>query len=894
MEPLLILLGFVFGAMWVIGVPYLLISHMNLKSRVRDLEDIISRIGARTPSPKAEYEPISEEDVSKLAPAPKSVESGPWSAAKAPDKTPPPVAETVDEPDLTPVQDAFVMRLENVARLTTWLRENWALAVAAVSLALGAIFMVQYGAENGLLSPFWRVIGTLTIGAALITGGEYIRRRHGDDIAETATRYLPSTFAGAGIFALFAGVLAARVLYDLISAPTTMIGLVGVSVIAIVLGWFYGPVLAAIGIIGATTAPFLVGDASDSAWIFYYYFAALTIAGLTVDTVKRWAWTTALTLIATVGAATLLYEGLGQAEHFMTFFLIAFVGSIAIPVRAVWPCHDGMRTLDVIMGSRTSYEFPTRVAAAMTIAICIAGFVATLAASTPWIGFGALFIVLMLCLIWMRFAPALEDLAAAPATALVAVIAVFPETRYFGELLYEGGTLIGSAAVVVAGAALASIVAYRRMMLATGETRVLVWTLAAAGFAPLVVFLVEFMWVPDLMNEWAMIVIGVAAVMTVLATKTATAPASDTRQMQIAIFAASAIVMIVLSSFILLTKSPLTLALGGVLILSALLDRRFDLRILTYVAQLGVAVIGFRLIVDPGYFWATEITSLMQATIAYVGAMGCTAVAWVLFGQRDRTATRATLESGLWTFGAVFVCVLLHRALGPDFNNHAAVGLVACVWAVSMMAQLYRLSVSTGIVRIFRIVLASIFGLITLGILVAMATTVNPLFVPHQIVHGPMVFDSLAVAYLPLAAILAFGAWRIPALHPNLRIGFICGAAALALAYVGLEIRRFWQGDRLSVPTVGDGELYTYTVAMLLAAVGLLFTAFFRRSDLLRKVAMGAVAVTIAKVFLVDMSGLTGLIRVASFMGLGLGLAGLAWLNRKMTAQWDQAPDPDA
>ena len=69
---------------------------------------------------------------------------------------------------------------------------------------------------------------------------------------------------------------------------------------------------------------------------------------------------------------------------------------------------------------------------------------------------------------------------------------------------------------------------------------------------------------------------------------------------------------------------------------------------------------------------------------------------------------------------------------------------------------------------------------------------------------------------------------------------------------------------------------------MMLGAVGLLFFAFARRSDLLRKLAMVGIAVTIAKVFLIDMSGLNGLVRVASFFGLGLALMGLAWLNRAM------------
>jgi uncharacterized membrane protein len=57
---------------------------------------------------------------------------------------------------------------------------------------------------------------------------------------------------------------------------------------------------------------------------------------------------------------------------------------------------------------------------------------------------------------------------------------------------------------------------------------------------------------------------------------------------------------------------------------------------------------------------------------------------------------------------------------------------------------------------------------------------------------------------------------------------------------------------------------------------------------------MAGVALTIAKVFLIDMSGLSGLTRVVSFMGLGLALVALAWLNRKMTEQWDRgAPPPE-
>jgi uncharacterized membrane protein len=40
------------------------------------------------------------------------------------------------------------------------------------------------------------------------------------------------------------------------------------------------------------------------------------------------------------------------------------------------------------------------------------------------------------------------------------------------------------------------------------------------------------------------------------------------------------------------------------------------------------------------------------------------------------------------------------------------------------------------------------------------------------------------------------------------------------------------------------------------------------------------IGLAIAKVFLVDAGELSGLLRVFSFLALGLALAGLAWLNR--------------
>ncbi len=69
---------------------------------------------------------------------------------------------------------------------------------------------------------------------------------------------------------------------------------------------------------------------------------------------------------------------------------------------------------------------------------------------------------------------------------------------------------------------------------------------------------------------------------------------------------------------------------------------------------------------------------------------------------------------------------------------------------------------------------------------------------------------------------------------------------------------------------------------MILASAGLLALAFVRQSPVLRKLALVMVALVVLKVFFIDMSELDGLLRVGSFLALGLVAALMAWVNRML------------
>jgi uncharacterized membrane protein len=251
--------------------------------------------------------------------------------------------------------------------------------------------------------------------------------------------------------------------------------------------------------------------------------------------------------------------------------------------------------------------------------------------------------------------------------------------------------------------------------------------------------------------------------------------------------------------------------------------------------------------------------------------------------------TGGVLESAGLALAAILANVLLTRALVPPdlrdntFDLAHVASLNAMPWLVLGLSQTYRAGLGPTLRRT-RLALGGVAGAIAAGLLLIAALPLNPLFFAYPddlgaLVLGPWLLDTLALAYALPALVLLAAAWRL-AFPRLLRLALLGAGSALAALYLGLEIRRFWQGDWLGIPGVTEPELYSYTIALMVVGAGLLWQAILRRSHLLRRLAMAVIALVIAKVFFVDASGLTGLTRVFSFLILGLSLAGLAWVNR--------------
>ena len=100
-------------------------------------------------------------------------------------------------------------------------------------------------------------------------------------------------------------------------------------------------------------------------------------------------------------------------------------------------------------------------------------------------------------------------------------------------------------------------------------------------------------------------------------------------------------------------------------------------------------------------------------------------------------------------------------------------------------------------------------------------------------------------------------------------------AVALALAYLSLQVRRYFHGEVLTRGPTTDAEQYAYSAVWLAFGVVLLVVGVALKSQAVRLASAAVVILTVLKVFLVDMRDLTGFFQAISFIGLGAVLMGI-------------------
>ncbi len=106
-------------------------------------------------------------------------------------------------------------------------------------------------------------------------------------------------------------------------------------------------------------------------------------------------------------------------------------------------------------------------------------------------------------------------------------------------------------------------------------------------------------------------------------------------------------------------------------------------------------------------------------------------------------------------------------------------------------------------------------------------------------------------------------------------------AAVGGWLFVTLQVRHLWHGTVHYSAGLPGGELYSHSLAWLLMALAGLAGGIRYASREIYGVGMTLLVVVILKVFLIDLAGLSGVLRALSFMGLGLVLLATAYLHQR-------------
>ena len=150
-----------------------------------------------------------------------------------------------------------------------------------------------------------------------------------------------------------------------------------------------------------------------------------------------------------------------------------------------------------------------------------------------------------------------------------------------------------------------------------------------------------------------------------------------------------------------------------------------------------------------------------------------------------------------------------------------------------------------------------IWGLGTLAFMLFGTVLVfNPLWNPATLGDTPFLNGLLYFYGLPILLCM-IAVWRVFNAEPVLQNFYRTFAYGLMFLLVTLEVRHLFHPYQLNRGSIEDMEMYTYSAAWILIAVGTLAAGIVRKSKILRYVSLAVMLLAVIKVFIVDMPALS-------------------------------------
>jgi uncharacterized membrane protein len=808
----------------------LIVGYVRLDARVTALRRELEGLRPHQPA---------EVRVTERPPAALSV------ATAAPQRPP----DEADEEPAAAIRETLGALFERYVggRLLIW--------AGGIALAVAGIFLVRFSVQAGLISPPVQMAFAAAFGLLLIGLAEGAYRKPG----ALPDPRVGQSLAGAGIFILYAAAYGSLVLHHLYGHGTAMVLMIAITGLALALALRHGAPTAVMGLAGGFATPLLVGERHGQIIPLLFYLGLLDAALFGLAARRGWTWLAAAAALLSFGwSAALLFSDPTDAIATGLFVLVLAVGaSLPQPgegrqLAFLRPAALGVIQLALLVGRGD-------------LGLSAWGLFATLAAAAFFLAGRA-----------SEYRP-IPALALGAALILLAVKALPPADPHL-------------AAVGVGIAFLFALGGIGSLLRRPGEA--LLWTsVAAVAFAgpPIVLRTLR----PEMLTplQWGLAFAAASLGPLGLGVLRRGAGEADGPRL---VAAEAALLLLGIAAYDLvpqgfLPAAWLVVGTAAALVAARLRDR--DLTILAYAVAACAALasillvprlwegVGLSLIGEA--VLATELPTVGRALEALLLPAALLILLWTV-APRRLPRLGLVLPGAAVALAVAGLYILFKQAWGlASQGDYLARGFAERMLITQFLFALGWLTCSGRI---------PLRGLEegqrrTLG--TAMTALAAARFVWFDLLVATPLLVDFRVGALPLLNLLlpayvltAFWLYRArQGARGRARSGLWLTLSLVALvAGTLLLVRQGFHGTMLSTPGIPASESYAYSLAALLLSIALLVAGIRIPDKAVRLAGLLLLSATAAKVFLVDASRLEGVLRILSFLGLGIALIGIGKL----------------
>ena len=776
----------------------------------------------------------------------------------------------------------------------------WAVWVGGLALAFGGVFLVKFSIDNGLLSPFVRIILGLAFSLSMIAAGEWTRRKGNSfSFANYEKANIPAILTSVGTMGAFATIYAAYLLYDMLPDMAAFFLLGIVATLTTIAALLHGPLLAVLGILASYLMPFLISSDEPNVLGLGLYIIAVSFSGFAVGRLRLWRW------LAIISASGLIAYGFILsliAHNSMTQEVDRLISSGYVMVAF------GMIAY-VFVISLYKRSSPELIKIDNIANILLLGLIALMLINVLDYSEG---VISALLLISMIVAPFVLAHYYSPIRIVIYGAMIFCSLGYLGWSLPMSGvnamslggsefeflrdfkvedklsifSWVGVAiSLIAAGIGLnGALFSASRVALAIG-----------GAFTPLVIFAIAYARLEGFSISYSFSILAFVLFAILFAISEFTYKRLEGRDScrdgVTATYIIAAFVALVFALGIIFERGVLTVSLALVPLIIAIVYQRRKLPALRPLAVVAAGLWVARILYDPSIVGDDVGSTPIFNWLLYgygIPTLAFALSAWLLSKDMRDVFVEILEAIALASFVLTLALVGLH-ALSPNEIFSPIDSL-----AEAAMLIIIGGGVSLGLLRIKHTTKssalaggASILGMLgMIGAAIGLLFIFNPIFTNDKFGNN-LIFNELLIAYLAVGVLyITLGLQGKSKRMPIYNNSALTLGSILLAAWVNLTIRHGFHPRSLNYGETTDLEIYSYSIIWLIIGVVILAGGMIYNKSILRKISIGILFLVVVKVFLFDMAGLEGIWRAASFIGLGIILIGIGLVYQRVLSNY--------